>query len=229
MSSIHVSYHLTSPYKSSSNGLVERNLAKIKNALLKLGRVTKEVLQKVVYELNCLEHQDGSLSPNSKFLSRGVRSYSPNSLSEEVDRRALVERRQAVQERIANRKGNKSKNCFAVGDKVRVKSNLDGRWATKGTIQEARPSGSSSPPASFIILTDSGKEVIRHKSYLKHEVLDTDIDLGGMAAAMPADLDSPSAARPVPNDTHSVPVPGPTGQENMHPGHVSTEPVMEGA
>ena len=106
---------------------------------------------------------------------------------------------------------------------------MDLRWATKGTIQEARPSGSSSPPASFIILTDSGKEVIRHKSYLKHEVLDTDLDLGGMAAAMPADLDSPSAARPVPNDTHSVPVPGPTGQENTHSGHVSTEPVMDGA
>ena len=74
LSSIHVSYCLTAPYNSSSNGLVERNLAKIKNALLKLGRVTKEVLQKVVYESNCLEHQDGSLSPNSKFLSRGVRS-----------------------------------------------------------------------------------------------------------------------------------------------------------
>ena len=67
LSSIHVSCHLTSPYHSSSNGLVERNLAKIKNALLKIGKVTKEMLQKVVYDLNCLEHQDGSLSPNSKF------------------------------------------------------------------------------------------------------------------------------------------------------------------
>ena len=140
-----------------------------------------------------------------------------------------MERRQAVQERIANRKGNKSKDCFAVGDRVRVKSNMDGRWATKGTFQEARPSGSSSPPASFIILTDSGKELIRHKSYLKHEVLDTDLDLGGLAAAMPADLDSSSAATPVPDDTHSVPVPSPTGQDNTQPRRVPPEPVTDGA
>ena len=71
LSSIHVSHHLTSPYHSSSNGLAERNLAKLKNTLLKLGKVTKETLQKVVYKFNCLEHQDGSLSPNSKFCLVG--------------------------------------------------------------------------------------------------------------------------------------------------------------
>ena len=39
---IHVSCHFTSPYRSSSNGLVERNLAKVKNALLKIGKVNKK-------------------------------------------------------------------------------------------------------------------------------------------------------------------------------------------
>ena len=141
----------------------------------------------------------------------------------------MVERCQAVQERIANRKGNKSKDCFAVGDKVRVKSNLDGRWATKGTIQEARPSGSSSPPASFLILTDSGKEIIRHKSYLKHEVLETDLDHGCMSAAGLVDLDNPSAAGPVPNATPSEPDPSPTGQENTQSMHDSAKPVLDGA
>ena len=45
----------------------ERNLAKVKNAPLKIEKVNKEILNKVVYDLNCLEHQDGSLSPNAKF------------------------------------------------------------------------------------------------------------------------------------------------------------------
>ena len=140
-----------------------------------------------------------------------------------------MEQRQSMQERIAKRKGNSSQDCFNVGDRVRVKSNTDGRWVTKGVIQEARPSGSSSPRASFIVLTDSGKELIRHKSYLKHEATDLDLDFGGLASAFPAVPDSPSADRPVPVGTHSVPVPGPTGMDNTQPMRVPPEPVTDGA
>ena len=172
----------------------------------------------MVYELNCLENQDGSLSPNSKFLSRGVRSYLPNSLSKEVDRRALVERRQAVQERIANRKGNKSRDSFGIGDRVRVKSNLDGRWTTRGTVQEARPSGSSSPPASFLILTDSGQEILHHKSYIKHAIIDTGLD-----------NENQSATGPVGNDglvTPAEPDPNPTGQDITPSGSDPAKPAL---
>ena len=59
-----------------------------------------------------------------------------------------------------------------MGDEVRVKSHIDGRWSTKGTVTEARPSGTSTLPASFLILTDSGTEILRHKSYMKHNTLD---------------------------------------------------------
>ena len=90
--------------------LIERNIGKVKSAFLKLGKLTKETLKKVIYDLNCTPHQDNSDSPNAKFLSRGVRSYLPNSVNAEVDRRALIKRRQDMQEKIAARKGNSSRD-----------------------------------------------------------------------------------------------------------------------
>ena len=33
-----------------------------------------------------------------------------------------------------------------------------------------RPTGSASPPSSFVIKFDDGHEGLRHKSYLKHEL-----------------------------------------------------------
>ena len=139
-----------------------------------------------------------------------------------------MEQRQNMQERIAKRKGNSSQDCFSVGDRVRVKSNTDGRWVTKGVIQEARPSGSSSPPASFVVLTDSGKELIRHKSYLKHEATDLDLDFGGLASTFTAGSDSSSSADgPVAVGTQSMPVTGPTGMDSTQPVR-EPEPVVDG-
>ena len=203
LQSLHISCHYTSPYRSASNGLVERNLGKIKSTLLKLGKVNKEILGRVCYELNCLEHADGSLSPNEKFLSRGVRSYLPNSMRKEIDRRALIQRRMEVQEKIARKKGNQSRDSFEVGDKVRIRSNHDGRWGQKGVIIEARSSGSSSPPASFLILTETGAELLRHKSYIKHDATGLDLDLGN-EETQSADDSAPKPASPDP-----VPVPLP--------------------
>ena len=132
-----------------------------------------------------------------------------------------MEQRQNVQERISKRKGNSSRDSFKVGDRVRIKSNTDGRWVTKGVIQEARPSGSSSPPASFVVLSDSGTEFIRHKSYLKHDATNLDVDFGGLASGFSAGVDSPSSAdRPVSVSTQSL---GDTGT----PGLDSTHPVRE--
>ena len=39
---------------------------------------------------------------------------------------------------------------------------------------EERSTGTSSPPSSFVIKFRNGHEGLRHKSYLKHEVLHTD-------------------------------------------------------
>ena len=104
---------------------------------------------------------------------------------------------------------------------MRIKSNTDGRWVTKGVIQEARPSGSSSAPASFVVLSDSGTEFIRHKSYLKHDATDLDLDFGGLASSFSAGIDSSSSADgPVSVSTQSL---GDTGP----PGMDSTQPVRE--
>ena len=208
LSDIHVSCHFTSPYRSSSNGLVERSVAKVKNALLKLGKVTKEILGKVVFDLNCTEHQDGSNSPSVKFLSRGIRSYLPNSMSMEVDRRALVKKRQEAQEKIASRKGYSSRDTFSVGDRVRIKSHIDGRWSTSGVVVDTRPSGTSSQPASFLIKTSTGAELLRHKSYMKHDIkeqlqdIDPDIDTSLSASGKPVGV-----APVLPGDTAADPDP----------------------
>ena len=87
-----------------------------------------------------------------------------------------MQRRMEVQEKISKMKGNHSRDSFQVGDKVRIRSHHDGRWGLKGVITEARSSGSSSPPASFLILTESGAELLRHKSYIKHDATGLDLD-----------------------------------------------------
>ena len=60
LESLHITCHFTFPYRSCSNGLIERNVGKVKSALLKLGRLTKETLKKVIYDLNCTPRQDNS-------------------------------------------------------------------------------------------------------------------------------------------------------------------------
>ena len=88
---------------------------------------------------------------------------------------------------------------------------------------------SSSPPASFLILTDSGKEIISHKSYIKHEVLETDLDHGNVSAAGLVDHENLSAAGPDATVTPVEPNPSPTGQEITHSEHDSAKPVLDGA
>ena len=91
-----------------------------------------------------------------------------------------------MQMRIAQRKGYSSRDVFKVGDRVRIKNNVDGRWETKGVIKEARSSGTSSAPASFLILCDSGTEMLRHKSYIKHDYTDLDQQFEGLASSLSA-------------------------------------------
>ena len=120
----------------------------------------------------------------------------------EIDRRALVQRRQEVQEKIANKKGNRSRDQFDVGDRVRIKSHLDGRWGTKGVVTEARHSGSTSPPASFMVLTDTGAEVLRHKSYLKFDTAELDLEPEKPVAENLSASETPArAAVPEPDST----------------------------
>ena len=117
--------------------------------------------------------------------------------------------------RLPQEKDTAAEILFSVGDRVRIKSHIDGRWNTSGTVVEARPSGTTSQPASFLIKTTAGAELLRHKSYLKHDVRrqqDIDLDDGSVSASgepvgvttalmdpvLPTDTAAPSdpAARP---------------------------------
>ena len=92
LDSMAVNTHTTSAYRAASNGLVKRQIGRLKASLERIGEVTKESLMRLLFELNTSAVQDGTGSPASKFFGRGVRSYLPNSLDREVERRLLVKR-----------------------------------------------------------------------------------------------------------------------------------------
>ena len=102
---------------------------------------------------------------------------------------------------------------FSVGDRVRIKSHIDGRWNTSGTVVEARPSGTSSQPASFLIKTTAGVELLCHKSYLKHDVKEQqqqDIDLADdsmSASGKPVRVTTALMDPVLPRDTAAPPDP----------------------
>ena len=88
--------------------------------------------------------------------------------------------------------------------------------ALGGTVKETRPSGSTTPPAFFLIITDSGTEILRHKSYMKHEATDADLDNG-----------NPSASGPVGNNEIITPAgPDPTGHEITSSGPDPAKPAL---
>ena len=128
----------------------------------------------------------------------------PNSVNREVDRRALVKKKLEVQKKLVRKKGYKSTDIFSVGDKVRVKNPINGRWSKSGEIIEERSSGSASPPASFIVKMDNGTESLRHKAYLKHEVVPEDASDPEFG---PAELDPDSM--PAGSQSATAHIPGP--------------------
>ena len=167
----------------------------------------------MLFEINVSPVQDQSGSPATNFFGRGVRSSLPNSVDREVERRLLVKKRQEVQNKLALKKGRTSSDQFSVGDRVRVRNHVGGRWDKKGVIVEERPTGTSSPPSSFVILFVDGHSGLRHKSYLKHEIP----DIGTPADSSTGSV-SPAAAGPAALETGSDPpgadpacIPSPSG------------------
>ena len=151
----------------------------------KIGDLNKDMLVKVLFEINISPVQDMSGSPSSKFFGRGIRSSFPNSVDREVERRLLVAKRKEAQLKLSLKKGRTSLDQFAVGDAVRVRNHLGGRWDRKGVVVKERPTGTASPPSSFVIKFVDGHEGLRHKSYMKHELPDIGSQAVVSAGSMP--------------------------------------------
>ena len=60
LDSLSISSHITSAYRSESNGLVERSIGKLKASVEKIGDLNKELLLKVLFEINISPVQDKS-------------------------------------------------------------------------------------------------------------------------------------------------------------------------
>ena len=101
---------------------MEHSVGKLRSAIESMGKLNKEGFAKVVFDLNNSEHQDGSGTPSEKFFFRGVRSYLPNSVRQEVDRRSMVKKRMDAQQKLSEKKGYKSADTFKLGDLVRIKT-----------------------------------------------------------------------------------------------------------
>ena len=61
-----------------------------------------------------------------------------------------------------------------VGDRVHVRDPVSKLGKHRGVISEARTTNTESLPSSFVIDFDNGHSGIRHKSYLKHEIVKED-------------------------------------------------------
>ena len=75
--------------------------------------------------------------------------------------------RQRKQTVIAQKKGNISRDSFAVGDWVRLQDVKTGRWSLIGSIQGER-TADDGKKVSFIVSLDKGGTTIRHKVHMRH-------------------------------------------------------------
>ena len=58
-----------------------------------------------------------------------------------------------------------------VGDQVWIRDPVTKLWKSKGEVTEARQTNTESLPSYFVVMFDNGHIGIRHKSYLRHEIV----------------------------------------------------------
>ena len=102
-----------------------------------------------------------------RFLGRAPRSQLPNSTQRNIKHLNLVKVRQQKQTKIANRKGNMSRDSFPIGDRVRLQDQRSHKWNLIGSILEEREADDGKK-VSFVISLDKGGTTIRHKSHMRH-------------------------------------------------------------
>ena len=135
----------------------------------KLTEIDKKILRKLVFDINNHESVDGSGTPNERYFLRGIRSGLPNSFKKNLKAEDLMKIRASKQMKAALKKGKMSSDSFEVGDSIRVQDMRSKKWNRSGVIKEARVSDDGQE-VSFIIEMENGRETIRHRSHLRHNV-----------------------------------------------------------
>ena len=135
----------------------------------KMPAINEKVLRTVVFNINNHIAQDGSGSPAMRFFKLRIRSGLPTAIEKEVNFADLMKIRARKQKGMAEKKGRKSSDEFVVGDKVRVQDQNSKTWTKVGTIKAARKSDDEQD-VSFIIDLENGRETIRHRSHMRHNV-----------------------------------------------------------
>ena len=70
-------------------------------------------------------------------------------------------------EKLANRKGNKGRSTFEVGQRVMLQNTVGNEvWEERGTIKEIRESDNSTVHSNYVT-KDSGYNVVQYKPYFK--------------------------------------------------------------
>ena len=77
--------------------------------------------------------------------------------------------RSEKQQKAARKKGKMLSDTFELGDDVRIQNMATRRWDKSGVIKEVR-TADNGQEVSFIISLPNGRETIRHRSHLRHNI-----------------------------------------------------------
>ena len=165
----HIEHHYSSYYRPRSNAPAERTVRSIKDVLLKIPNFTERNLRAAVFTINQHQAQDGSGSPSQRFFRRHIRTNLPMLMKKELKHKDLMRIRSEKQQKAARKQGKRSADTFEEGDSVRIQNMANSRWDKSGTIKEVRTSDDGQG-VSFLISLPNGRETIRHRSHLRHNL-----------------------------------------------------------
>ena len=123
----------------------------------------------MVFGINNHASQDGSGSPSERFFKRQIRSGLPSIIKKEIQYEDLMRIRAKKQQETAKKKGRLSADTFEINDEVCIQNAANKSWDKTGTIVEKRQSDDGQD-FYFIISLANGRQTIRHRSHLRHNV-----------------------------------------------------------
>ena len=163
----------SSPHFHSSNGLVERNLARVKQCIEKNDGVLSKEVKLHIMEINNTPIHRSGLTPSEMLFGFTVRSSLPASegVHKPVNRHeAIVRKSKALAAQCASaNKTSKNLSLLRIGQKCRILSqNSLGRktWHTKGVIHDIRDSNQSYV-VKYLDRNGHPRQAVRNRIYLR--------------------------------------------------------------